>query len=311
MNPTSSKPLVVSVVLTWNDTEMTTDCVDSLRHNDYENMRILLVDNGSDSPCGDTVKAMFPDIELLVLPENVGFSGGVNRGMQYALQQWDPDYIQLVGNDSTIDRHGVRELVRAMEDRREIGIASPLLLNRDEELTVQFYTSVVDRRNARHDIHDFACSEASREWPNVHNDFVPFVAPMLRRKLINELGLLDESYGTSFEDFDYCLKTRDAGWEIVTVGRAKAVHGGSCTTGKISPYITYFRTRNRLICMFRHNAWHSVLGQPIHLLRTFYWQVKRYGFTNWACHRAFVRGWYDFLRGVRGEGWAAQGSTQN
>ena len=298
-------PLVVSVVLTWNDTKMTAACVESLLASDYPNLRVVLVDNGSDTPCGEKIKQQFPDIDLIVLPQNVGFSGGSNRGLEYALEL-DPDYVQLVGNDSTVYPNAISTLVNAMEARPEIGIGSPLLLYPGPDKIVQFYTVTVDRRCARHDFPVFDCSVSSREWPNVANEFAPFVAPMFRRKLLDDLGLLDESYGTSFEDFDYCIRTRDADWQIVTVGDSLVVHSDSQTTGTITPYITYFRVRNRLMCIFRHTPWYTVARHSLYLSRTFWWQVKRYGLSNWACHRAFVRGFVDFLLGVHGEGWAAK-----
>ena len=307
---TSSHPLVVSVVLTWNDTAMTTECVESLLASDYPNLRVVLVDNGSKTPCGEAIKAKFPSIDLVVLPKNQGFSGGSNRGFERALQL-NADFVQLVGNDSTMHPDAISALVKTMTGQPNIGIASPLLLDPGADQMVQFYTVTVERHRAKHYIRDYACSEPSREWPTVRNEFVPFVAPMFPRKILEEVGLLDESYGTSFEDFDYCLRARDAEWEIVTVGDAKATHRGSQTTGTISPYITYFHTRNRLICIFRYNRWQAILCRPLSFVRTFWWQVKRYGLSNWACHRAFVRGWLDFILGVRGEGWTTKTSTKN
>jgi GT2 family glycosyltransferase len=124
---------------------------------------------------------------------------------------------------------------------------------------------------------------------------------MFRRAALEEVGMFDESFSTCWEDYDLCIRFNDAGWPFVTVGDAEVVHLGSVTTGRSSPYITYYTTRNRLICLFRYGHPLALLRQAPLIARSFYWQIKKYGFGNWACHKAFLRGVRDFIFGVRGE----------
>jgi GT2 family glycosyltransferase len=112
--------------------------------------------------------------------------------------------------------------------------------------------------------------------------------------------MFDESFSTCWEDYDLCIRFNDAGWPFITVGDAEVVHLGSVTTGRFSPYITYYSTRNRLICLFRYGHPVALLREAPFIIRTFFRQMKRYGIRNWACHKAFVRGVVDFLLGVRG-----------
>ena len=128
--------LVVAVVLTWNDTEMTFRCVESVLASDYPTLHVLLVDNGSERPCGREIKEKFASIELLTLPQNQGFSGGANRGLERALER-GADYIHLIGNDSTLYPDAISKLVEALEENPDAGLAGPLLLFPDQE-TVQF-----------------------------------------------------------------------------------------------------------------------------------------------------------------------------
>jgi GT2 family glycosyltransferase len=292
-------PLVVAVVITWNDTEMTERCIESLLAGDYSPLEILLVDNGSDSPCGESVRKRFPEIDLLALPVNQGFSGGANRGIERAIEM-GADYIHLIGNDSTFAPDAVSKLVSALEERVDSGAASPLLLHPVPEKVVQFYRGTIERNRARH-VHEFPwVPYESREWPTITSEFVPFVAVMFRRQAVLEVGVFDESLGTCWEDYDLCIRFNDASWPFLVVGGAEAVHLGSATTGRESPYITYYTTRNRLVCLFRHGRFPGVVREVPFILRSFYWQVKRYGFRNWACHRALLLGIMDFLLGVRG-----------
>lgn len=295
-------PLVVAFVLTWNDTEMTRDCVRSVVENDYENMRVLLVDNGSEKPCGAEVAKDFPEVELITLPQNRGFTGGSNAGIQRAMEL-GADYIHLIGNDSVLEPDVIRKLVQELEQHPEAAVASPLLLDPGDEKIVQFYTGSIDRDVAWHDNHDFRMPVHSRDWPSVESPFVPFVAPMFRRKALDEAGIFDESFSTCWEDYDLLLRLLDRDWRVRTVGDAMAAHRGSQTTGTVSPYITYYHTRNRLICLFRYGRWTRILRRSLHILRTFVWQVAGYGVKNWKCHRAFFLAWVHFVFGVRGEGW--------
>jgi GT2 family glycosyltransferase len=296
----SRAPLVVAVIITWNDVEMTASCVESVLASDYRPLRVLLVDNGSATPCGEELRGRFPEIELLALPENRGFSGGANRGLAWALEQ-GADYIHLIGNDSTLARDAISRLVMALQSRPETGGASPLLLHAESVKRVQFYTGTIERNRARHIHHHENLPYASREWPTAQSEFVPFVAVMFRRQALEEAGMFDESFSTCWEDYDLCIRFNDAGWPFIAVGDAEVVHLGSVTTGRRSPYITYYSTRNRLICLFRYGHPLALLREAPFIARTFYRQIGRYGFGNWACHKAFVRGVVDFVFGVRGE----------
>ena len=106
----AKQPLVVAVVLTWNDVEMTGRCVESVLASDYRPLRVLLVDNGSETPCGEEIQARFPSIELLVLPENQGFTGGSNRGIGRALltAKRDPSPIAVLYSQRSLHAAGTR-----------------------------------------------------------------------------------------------------------------------------------------------------------------------------------------------------------
>ena len=293
-------PLVVAVVLTWNDTVLTTKCLRSLTESDYPEIRIVLVDNGSVPQCGPELKLAFPAVHLVQLPENLGFSGGANRGLEKALEM-SADYIHLIGNDATLAPDAISILVRECEGRPEVGAAGPLLLEPGEKPVVQFYTASLDRECARHEHHHVGAAYARGAWPVVESAFIPCVALLFRASALRQVGLFDESFGTCWEDFDLCLRLHDANWKYIAVGDATAVHIGSYTTGRVSPYIVYYTTRNRLICLHRYGGRRVWSRKGIYLLRTFWWQVRGYGVGNWACHMAFVRGFFDYVFNVHGE----------
>ena len=157
--------------------------------NDFEEKQVLLVDNGSREPCGEHLQSAFPTIELLVLPENQGFAGGAIRGIERAMEM-GAEYIHLIGNDSTLAPNAITKLVEALDEHPEAGAAGPLLLSPGDDELVQFYRADVDRDRAWHTHYGHFVPLASKEWPTVENDFIPFVAMMFRRNALEEVGLM-------------------------------------------------------------------------------------------------------------------------
>ncbi len=294
-------PRVVAVVLTWNDTTLTTRCLQSVFASDYPQLQVVLVDNGSEPPCGPQLQQQFPAVTLIQNPHNQGFSGGANRGLEKALEM-GADYIHLIGNDATLAPDAISKLVSACEQQPDVGAAGPLLLDSVRPDTVQFYTAQLDRDQAAHYHEHVGDVHADQEWPTVDSEFIPCVALLFRAKALRTVGLLDESFGTCWEDYDLCLRLHDAGWRYLMVGAATAVHVGSFTTGRTSPYIVYYTTRNRLICLRRYSRDLHSPRRWWSLLRSFIWYMRQYGLLNWRCHLALMRGFWDyFLRRARGE----------
>lgn len=292
-------PLVVAAVLTWNDTEMTTACLRSLFESDYPNLKVVLVDNGSAEPCGERLKQQFAQVDLIVLPENRGFTGGGNACLTRGLEL-GADYVQLIGNDSVLARDAISHLVRELEARPGVGGASPLMLDPGGQ-TVQFYWATLDRDQCMHFHHEGRARLDSRSWPSRESEFIPFVCMMWRASVLREVGLLDESLSTCWEDYDYCVRVADAGYRLLMVTDAHAEHRGGGTTGRYSPYIMYYMVRNRLICLFRYASAMGMLREAPRIVRSFIYQARANG-ADADRRRAMLLGVIDFVRGVRGTG---------
>ena len=300
-NSTECHPKVVAVVLTWNDIDMTARCVDSLLATGYSGLGIVVVDNGSNPPGCPILKQRFPSIEPVQLPENLGFTGGCNRGLTRAMEL-GADHIFLLNNDTIVEQKAIERLVEAMEAMPEVGLASAVLLRPGAEKRIGFLHCKISRDSLHQErLHENELlSDIHQKIYEV--DFVPACAVMFRPQALNAVGLFDETLFTNWEDYDLCCRLVDGGWRIITVGTAEVVHAHGQTTGRNSPFITYLFTRNRLICLFRYGKFGAMLRQSPQILREFHWQVRDYGWTNWPAHRAFVRGVIDFLLGVRGKG---------
>jgi GT2 family glycosyltransferase len=257
---TECHPKVVAVVLTWNDIDMTTTCVDSLLASGYPGLGIVVVDNGTNPPSCPILKQRFPSIETVQLPENLGFTGGCNRGLTRAMEL-GADYIFLLNNDTIVGEQAIEQLVQAMErDARGRAGKRGAALSRCREAR---------RVHPLQDLPGFDPPGAHARRTNCFRtsiarsmkvDFVPACAVMFRPQALKAVGLFDETLFTNWEDYDLCCRLVDSGWRIITVGTAEVVHAHGQTTGRISPFITYLFTRNRLICLFRYG---KVGGHPL------------------------------------------------
>lgn len=298
---TMTKPSVAAVVLTWNEYEMAQRCIASLRENDYPNLEIILVDNGSRFDTITPLKTAFPDLHIVALDKNYGFTGGCNRGLEKAFEM-KADYIFLLNNDTIVASNAITDIVNEMEQRPEAAMASALVLNAGDTKTIQSYRCTIFRDKAWMSSHDVNAEWTEEFQKTIETDFAPACAVMFRRTALETVGLFDESLFTNWEDYDLCIRLTDAGWKILVVGKAEVIHAHGMTTGLKSPFIIYYGLRNRFICLFRHGRMGGILRNSVFLLRSLTWKMRSYGLSNWPCHKAAFFALVHFVFGVRGAG---------
>ncbi|MGB9622355.1 MAG: glycosyltransferase family 2 protein [Anaerolineae bacterium] len=238
-------PLVVSVVVNWNLKEELGECLDSLHQVDYPAHKIIVVDNGSTDDSASFVAINYPDVDLIVLPQNLGYAAGLNAGILPALEQ-GAVYTFLLNNDTFVDRHTVSRLVEVLESSAEIGIAAPKILfyhKRDRIF------SLGDR------IYPFlplpvGFGYGKRDSPKYSKvmefDYVTGCALMVRSEVFRTVGLFDTSYFVYYEDADFCRRARDQGYRIVCVGDAVVYHKAARSTGRNKTMMVSIRARNRV-----------------------------------------------------------------
>jgi len=223
-------PRVCIVILNWNGLKDTIECLESIRHITYPNYEVIVVDNASKGNDPEILKETFGDyIRLIENRKNYGFSEGNNIGMRYALNNnIPPDYFLLLNNDTTVASDFLTELIKVAESDSNIGIVGP---------KIYFYDF-----NGRKDIIWSAGGKVC--WWHVpfyhhlgsaHNDlpeynfikevgFVSGAAMMLKRKVAEEISLLNSQYFFGYEEIECCLKARKAGYMIFYVPKAKIWH---------------------------------------------------------------------------------------
>ena len=241
---------VVSVVLNWNQLQLTLDALRSLADQDVPpgfGHHILLVDNGSDDGSVEAVQSSHPEVAILALPENLGFAGGANAGIQWAYRA-GAAWTLLVNNDTLAEPDLLAKLLGAAESEPSIGAAVPTVTYYDRPDVV--WPSAGYRRRLTLAGNDTTANPPSDQPYDV--EWAVGCCMLVRSDLWEDVGLFDERFRMYYEDHDLCLRARSAGWRIVHVPRARIQHRVAASTGPGSPRQAYMLARSSVSYFWTH-----------------------------------------------------------
>ncbi len=288
-------PLIIAITLNWNRPDDTIACLDSLAQQTYPNLRVLVVDNGSSDDSVARIRAAYPDVPLLVHNENSGFARGMNLGIRAALAQ-GADYLFLLNNDTLLAPDAIARLVQHLAP--DVALLAPIIYYADAPQRVWSLGGTLNpwlletRGNRRGE-------EDQGQWPELLElDFAPACGLLLPRTIFDRIGLFDERFFMYYEDLDFCLRARRAGWHIRAVTTAKMWHKVSLSSGgSDSPNERYWMARSSVLYFRKHaRPWQwPLIGfwRAGSALRTSARLALR---SRWAALRAYWRGLWHGLR---------------
>jgi GT2 family glycosyltransferase len=234
------KMKVAVVIPNWNGEDMIVESISSLLAQTYEHT-IIVVDNGSGDNSVSLIEQNFPNITLLKNPKNLGFAGGVNTGIKYALEQ-EFDAVALINNDAIAHKEWLRHLVNNLDDFPEVGITTCKLLSMDKshfDSTGDIYTTW-----------GIPYPRGRDEQVSTQYDNSPWVfgasggASLYRSTMLTEIGLFDEDFFAYYEDVDISFRAQLAGWKVRYEPKAEVYHATSSTGSKIPGFFTYQTIKN-------------------------------------------------------------------
>jgi GT2 family glycosyltransferase/glycosyltransferase involved in cell wall biosynthesis len=245
---------VAAVVLNYRTPDDTFLAVRSLLMSARPPDEVLVVDNGPADAVARATDAAWPGDERvahLATGRNLGFSGGMNVGIRAALAR-GADAVLLVNSDVIVAPDCVERLEQALAAQPTAGIAGPLVLSRSTpDVVASFGLSFaplsgrMQHRGAGRPVSDFRGDGLESAGLRVV-DAVSGCVMLVRRAVFDAVGLLDEAYFYSFEDLDFCLAAKRAGYTTLLEPAAVAYHEGARSIGKESPQRLYFAARNHL-----------------------------------------------------------------
>jgi GT2 family glycosyltransferase len=231
---------VTVVIPNWNGERFLDTCHSALRRQTYREFETVLVDNGSSDGSVAFVEENFPEVRIVRLPENGGFTAAVNAGIEAS----ETEHVVLLNNDTEVDPRWLEALVLAADSRPEVGLfASKLVDFRDRRLL----DGVGDALRKTGLPYRIGHGELDRG--QFDEEALVFgacaAAALYRREVFDDIGLFDEDFFSNCEDGDVSFRAQLAGYRCLYVPSSVVYHIGSASTGgKRSPTNTRLGTQN-------------------------------------------------------------------
>ena len=240
-----SNPLISIIILNWNGYLDSSECIKSLQNINYSNINIILVDNGSTTNDYEKLEKNFTNIDLIKSNNNLGFTGGNNLGINYAIKG-NPDYILLLNNDTIVEPNFIEPLLEVFQKNPNAGIAAPQINYFYERQKIWTSGGKISRlRGSGFAYSDQLEDESSPEFKTV--TFVSGCCMLIKREALEQIGFLDDNYFLYVEDADLCFRNTKAGYKIIVARKSKIFHKVSFSTKESLSYLPlYYVTRNRL-----------------------------------------------------------------
>lgn len=266
-------PSVAIILVNWNGFDFTQACLNSLRNVDFPDFKVILVDNASLNLEGQSLKKSFPEIELIENTENLGFSGGNNVGIKYALVQGF-SHVMLLNNDTEVEPDFLGEMMRKFHQNPILGVVQPLILFLNDPKKIWSaggkWVPSIGRAitlGDREPLADYRCKKTDLDWATG-------CCMLVSREAIMKTGLLNEQYFAYFEDVEWSLRFRKAGFEIALAEKAVIYHEAGASSkkthseGTLSPRVFYFNVRNQFLLLRSEGI---VAGIVYHFFRFLAW----------------------------------------
>lgn len=271
------------VILNWNRKKIALECLESVASLKLKNIKlqILVVDNASTDGSQKSLRKKLKEIEnkrknisgkLIKNNQNLGFAGGNNVGILYALDS-GADYLLVINNDTIVDKNIVSELIKSARKNPDVGVISPKI----------YFAKGFEFHKDRYEKSELGkviwYAGGDVDWQNVHGtnhgvdevdkgqydevretDFATGTCMFLRREALEDAGIFDEKYFMYLEDVDLSLRIRNRGWSVLYSPKTIIWHKVAQSSGIGGDLNDYFITRNRLLFGVRYAPMRSKIA---------------------------------------------------
>ncbi len=274
-------PLASIIIPHYNGKQHLETCLGSLRRQTVTDFEVLLVDNGSTDGSQAYTRAEFPEVRLIELGRNQGFTGACNAGFAAATSP----ILILLNNDTETDPHWLENLLDAFDRHPEVGsIASRMML--------------FDRRDHFHTAGDLVRLDGTpgnrgvwqKDEGQYDNEEYVFSAcggaAAYRREVLEQVGYLDDAYFFSCEDVDLGWRINLAGWRVLYLPAAIVYHKLKATGGSVTG--SYYDGRNFLYLIAK-NMPSSLIRRHWRVIWRGQWRITREALRHWRGEAARAR----------------------
>ena len=240
------QPSVAIIIVNYNGTEDTIECVKSLNKINYDNYKIFVIENGSSKkPSKEQIDYLKGKVVYIESAENLGFSGGNNIGIRKALEMGF-DYVLLLNNDTTVEPDFLHILINAATDKSNVGIVGGKIVFYGKPSYLWYGGGYLNEKSG---------GGSHERWNELNPPdtgdirevtFITGCLMLIPIEVVKKVGLLSEEYFLYAEDTDFCYKVIKAGYKLWFCENTLVYHKVSASTGATSAMTQYYMVRNVL-----------------------------------------------------------------
>lgn len=253
MNKNQSLPTVSIISPNWNGGCEPLEFIASIKQLFYppKKLEIIIVDNGSQDGSAEAIAQKYPQVHLIHLAKNIGFGPALNKGIKQARG----DFIFIGNDDLILEKNSLMHLVSYVLNHPRVGIVGGKIFFKNDRQRISssghnynFFFGIVSD-----------CPDVDKEKE------VPWVqgcACLFPRHLIKKIGNYDERFANIyFEDFDLCLRAKQAGFKIIYLPQAVFYHGQSTSMDKLPSPAKWFEWyKNKFRFILKHASWLQIFS---------------------------------------------------
>lgn len=246
------KPAVSLIILNWNGRSFLEKFLPSVLSTRYENFQIYVADNGSTDGSLTLLRSKFPEVRILDFQENLGFTKGNNKAIEYI----DTPYFALINSDVEVHPEWLSPLVEMMEQNTKIAAVQPKILSWQEPEKFEYAGAAggfldwlgypfCRGRIFQHQEEDLGQYNTSGEIA-----WATGACTLIRKSVTDQIGLFEPVFFAHMEEIDFCWRARNYGYQIWYCADSKVWHVGGGTLHKENPHKTYLNFRNSLMTLY-------------------------------------------------------------
>lgn len=249
--------LVSIITVNHNGWQDTLELIASLKRMETYPYEVIVVDNASEGDDAEKVQRAYTDVKVVRSETNLGFAGGNNLGYQYARGA----YILFLNNDTVLKAPLLSPLVNRLADKR-IGGVSPCIFFYHHPDSLQYYGyQDMTPITLRHTTEKFSRDRMDEYMRPKQTDILHGAAMMVRRDVIEKVGMMPEIYFLFYEEFDWSLRIREGGYILYYEPAAQIYHKEGMSLPLLTPFREYYLYRSRMLFARRNNkSWRKVLS---------------------------------------------------
>ena len=251
------EPSVAIIIINWNCFDYTHECLVSLEKLDYAAAEVILVDNASTDDSLLKLKREHPNLHFVQNDENLGFTGGNNSGIKYALEKGF-EYLLLLNNDTIVQPDFLSVLIQSIDNKAEFAAAQPKIFYNHDRNMLWHAGGIYFGIFSRPWVVGYRRKDKARYNKQKEVDWITGCAFLVKSNVVREIGATSELffYGC-YDDVEWSLRMRDAGYKLLYCPQSVIYHAVTVASknksvekeGLLKPYFHYLVSRNHWILL--------------------------------------------------------------